>query len=199
MLPSLPDLWRRVVADTSAIINLNATGCAEEIVRLFPSPPVVTESVQFELQAGRVRGHRDLASLERLVRAGACRVVAIGEGTKTHMSLVSGTAEGTLGDGEAATVAYAATYGYAALIDEKKARRICVERFPATAVVSTADLLLHSAVKTALGERRQTDAVVAALQGARMNVPTERLAEIVALIGRDRAALCPSLPFSARQ
>lgn len=199
MLHSLPESWRRIVADTSAIINLNATGRAEEIFRLFPSPPVVTESVRFELQAGRNRGHRDITGLEALVCTGACRVVEIGKGATIQISLAEGRAQDTLGDGEAATVAYAAAYGRAAMMDEKKARRICAERFPGTAVVSTVDLLLHPAVRTALGQAGQADAIVAALQRARMGVPLERLHEVVALIGKDRAALCPSLPSSVRQ
>ena len=196
---SLPESWRAIVADTSAIINLNATDRAEEIFRLFPSPPVVTESVRWELQAGEAQGHQDIAGLEALVRRGACRVVEVGDGAAIQSSLVEGRATETLGDGEAATVAYASAYDRAAMIDDKKARRICNERFPAVPVVATAELLLHPVVKSALGTDGQADAIVAALQGARMSVPTERVAEVVALIGKDRAALCPSLPTSARQ
>lgn len=196
---SLPESWREIVADTSAIINLNATGRAAEILALFASPPVVTESVRFELQAGRDRGHQDIVGLEALVRHGACRIVEIGKGATIQRSLVEGRTKDTLGDGEAATVAYAAAYGRAAMMDDKKARRICEERFPATRVVSTAELLLHPAVKRGLGEDGQADAIVAALQRARMSVPRERVADVVALIGKDRAASCASLPASARQ
>ena len=199
MSHSLPESWREIVADTSAIINLNATGRAEEIFALFSSPPVVTESVRFELQAGRIRGHQDIVGLETLVRRGACRIVEIGRGAAIQRSLVEGRAGDTLGDGEAATVAYAAAYGQAAMMDDKKARRICEDRFPAIPVVATVELLLHPAVKSALGEDGQADAIVAALQRARMSVPMEWVADVVAMIGKDRAASCPSLPASARQ
>ena len=177
-------------------MNVNATGRAEEIFGLFPSPPVVTESVRFELPAGRIRGHQDIVGLEALVRRGACRVVEIGKGAAIQRSLVEGRTKDTLGDGEAATVAYAAAYGQAAMMDDKKARRICEERFPAIPVVSTVELLLHPAVKRALGEDGQADAIVDALRGARMSVPRARVADVVALIGKDRAASCPSLPAS---
>lgn len=199
MSHSLPESWRAIVADTSAIINLNATGRAEEIFRLFPAPPVVTETVRWELQAGEARGHQDIAGLDALVRRGACRVVEIGNGAAIRSSLVEGRAADTLGDGEAATVAYAAAYGRAAMLDDRKARRICQERFPAVRVVATVELLLHPAVRSALGEDGQRDAIVAALREARMSVPMERVAKVVALIGRERAALCPSLPASARR
>ena len=196
---SLPESWREIVADTSAIINLNATGRAEEIFGLLSSPPVVTESVRLELEAGRTRGHQDVVGLEALVRRGACRIVEIGRGAAIQRSLVEGSTKDTLGDGEAATVAYAAAYGQAAMIDDKKARRICAERFPAIPVVSTVELLLHPAVQSALGADGQADAIVAALQHARMSVPRERVADVVAIIGKDRAASCPSLPASARR
>ena len=196
---SLPESWRAIVADTSAIINLNATGRAEEIFALLPSPAVVTESVRLELEAGRIRGHRDAVGLEALVRCGACRIVEIGEGASIQRALVEGSTRDTLGDGEAATVAYAAAYGGAALMDDRKARRICNERFPAITVVPTVELLLHPAVKGALGEKGQADVIVAALQRARMSVPMEWVADVVSVVGRDRAASCPSLPASARQ
>ena len=83
----------------SAIINLNATGRAEEIFRLFPAPPVVTETVRWELQAGEARGHQDIAGLDALVRRGACRVVEVGNGAAIRSSLVEGRAADTLGDG----------------------------------------------------------------------------------------------------
>ena len=84
-------------------------------------------------------------------------------------------------------------------MDDRKARRICKKRFPAVPVVAIVDLLLHSAVRNALGEDGQADAIVAALRGARMSVPMARVAEVVAPIGRERAAQCPSLPASARR
>ena len=161
--------------------------------------PAVTEPVRWELQAGEAHGHQDIAGLDALVRRGACRVVDVGNGIAIQRSLVEGRTKDTLGDGEAATVAYAAAYGKAAMMDDRKARRICKERFPAVPVVATVDLLLHSAVRNALGEDGQADAIVAALQGARMSVPMARVAEVVALIGRERAASCPSLPASARR
>lgn len=198
MSHSLPESWRTVVADTSAIINLNSTGCAEEIYRLFPVAPVVPEAVRAELRRGGARAQTDRRRLEALCRAGACSIAAVGEGAAIERSLLEGRAVDTLDDGEAATIAYAAAYGRAALLDDRKARRICAERFPETALIYTVELLLHRAVRVALGERGQADAIVAALQGARMRVPFERVPEVVALIGEDRAASCPSLPGSAR-
>lgn len=65
-------------------------------------------------------------------------------------------------------------------------------------MVSTVELLLHETVAMALGEKRQIDAVVSALQLARMRVPLDQIGRVVGLIGESRAASCASLPKAAR-
>ncbi len=194
----LPDSWREVVADTTAVINLNATGRAADILGIFPSPPAVTESVRAELRNAGDQGRRDFAGLEALASSRAVRIVAVGAGAAIHESLIEGSARETLDDGEAATIAYAAAYGGSVLLDDRKARRICSERFPSVSLLYTLDLLLHRCVHDALGERGQTAAIFAALKDARMRVPFERVPQVVALIGEDRAASCPSLPRAFR-
>ena len=195
----LPDAWRDVVADTSAVINLNATGHAAEILGIFPSLPAIPTSVRAELRAAGDRGRQDLASLEELAFAGSLRIVGVGAGAAIYQSLIEGNARETLDDGEAATIARAAAYGGSALIDDRKARRICSERSPDTPTFYSVDLLLHRCVRDVLGEHGQTEAIFRALQEARMRVPFKRLPEVVALIGKDRAAACRSLPSSVRQ
>ena len=195
----LPDSWREVVADASAVINLNATDRAADLLRIFPSLPDVTRPVWAELQAGRDQGHLDFQRLEALVLTGSCRIVEVGEGASVYGALMEGGASDTLDDGEAATIAYAAAYGRCALIDDRKARRICTQRFPAITVIYTVELLLHRAARDALGEDGQADALTRALQEARMRVPYERISQVVDLIGEDRAARCPSLPEPLRR
>ena len=195
----LPERWRRVAADASVIINLNATGHARDILRVFPAAPVVTAEARAELLAGQSKAYTGFADLEALVEAGLYRIAPLPDDAGLFTSLVSGRAADTLGDGEAATIAYAVTHGRAAMIDERKALRICTERFPDLTVVATVDLLLHPAVREALGEAGQADAILGALSGARMRVPSERIPEVVAVIGEERAARCSSLPQSARR
>ena len=105
----------------------------------------------------------------------------------------------TLDDGEAATIAHALWRDAVALIDERKARRICAERFPRLRLASTVDVLLHSLVTDALGETGQRDAIFRALRDAKMQVvPPDRMQELVRRIGPVRAAACTSLPVWAR-
>ena len=112
--------------------------------------------------------------------------------------LVVGPADTTLDDGEAATIAYALTHTSTALIDERKAMRICAQRFPNLRVASTVDVLNHPEVQRELGTDALADAVFNALVRGRMRVLPHQLEWVVALIGADRAALCHSLSRRAR-
>ena len=188
------------VADTSVVINLNASGRAAEVLSALPFRVVVTDIAAAELQEDRRSRRRDSELLMELARANKVRVVSLGEaGIGAFGDLVIGPAADTLDDGEAATVAYAAEHGIAPVLDERKALRICAERFPSLRPLCTVDLFAEPTVVAAIGQSNLTDAVFRALQEARMRVPFERVAWVVDLIGTDRAALCPGLPKAARR
>ena len=62
--------------------------------------------------------------------------------TESHFEdLVIGQGAATLDDGEAATIAYGVEKGAITLIDERKATRICGERYPRLIVGNSLDLL----------------------------------------------------------
>ena len=185
-----------VATDASVIINLVATRAAAEIVDAFPNRFLVTTHVRHELWEGRGRGHGSWEGLEALIAHGTIEPVELQRGDQpVYRSLVEGEARKTLGDGDAATIAYALGRAAVALIDERKARKICTARFPELRLASTADLLLHSPVTDALGETGQNDAIFRALRDATMQVvPPARLQEVVRRIGPARAAACTSLP-----
>jgi predicted nucleic acid-binding protein len=113
--------------------------------------------------------------------------------------LVSGGTAATLDDGEAATIAYAAENRMAAVIDERKAHRICQSQYPNLLVGSTMDLLALDAVEKALGRVGLVDAVHRALVGARMRVAPKYLEWTINLVGEERALLCDSLPRRLRK
>lgn len=185
--------------DASVVINLNATDSACEILDALGVRVVVVDTVVEELESAAAT-RDDFARLNDLVAAGAIEVVTLGATGSAHFAtLTAGAARDTLDDGEAATIAYALEAGVTVVIDERKAGRICRERFSHLRSACTADLLLDSAVGTRLGSGRLARAVLRALQLARMQVPTHHLAAIVDLIGQDHAACCPSLPQSIRK
>lgn len=188
-----------IIADASVAINLNATGRAVEILHALPFKVAITDIVQAELQEDRQTGRRDAALLAELVAAGRVTIVSLNDAALAVFGeLVAGSATETLDDGEAATIAYAVTHGAVPVIDERKGRRICNQRFGELRLLSTAELFMHPAVEAALGRDTLSDAVFRALQNARMRVLPDYVSWVVALIGIDRAVQCPSLPRGAR-
>ena len=188
-----------LVADASVVINLNATTRASEIIRAISDRFAVTDKAFAELEDGTRNGHDDAQQLRMLIDGGLAQLVRLGAGSRSvYESLVTGSTLCTLDDGEAATISYAQEAVGIALIDERKARSLCADRFPGLRVASTVDLLMQETVALALGAQGQIDALVNALTRARMRVPTEQLTLVKKLIGAERAASCMSLPKVAR-
>ena len=96
------------------------------------------------------------------------------------------------------TIAYALARSATALIDERKATRICAARFPRLRLASTVDLLAHPEVQRQLGVDGVGDLVFRALRDGRMSVLPHQLDRILDVIGDERAALCASLPKRLR-
>jgi len=194
-LSSLADPKAVFVADTSVLINLNATGCAAKILGGLACGFAVTENVCAELENGRRNGHTDADALKALWRMRLVDRVALGEaGAAVYETLIDGSTLRTLDDGEAATIGCAVELSGLALIDERKAGNLCAELFPKLEVVSTAELLLSDAVLHLLGETARAEAISNALLRARMRVPKTLASRVRAVVGEARAAACRSLP-----
>jgi predicted nucleic acid-binding protein len=199
-LPCMPEKRRIVVADSSVIINLNATERASDILDGLPFKVLVTDTVAGELSEDRKSGRRDRELLDALVRSGYVSIVSLsGASLELFGDLVIGSADQTLDDGEAATIAYAVEHGSMPVIDERKAQKICRQCFPSLQTLSTVDLLADPGVANALGRDHLAEAVFLALRNARVRVVFERLSWVIELIGNERASLCPSLPKATRR
>jgi predicted nucleic acid-binding protein len=151
------------------------------------------------LKECRISGRRDDELVAELVRSGLVVIVPLSEVQERHFeSLVIGPGADTLDDGEAATIAYAVESGAVAVVDERKANRICAARYPLVKTGCSVDLFAHEAVETALGTKALADAVFSALQDARMRVLPHHMDWVVRLIGSERVCRCPSLPQTTR-
>ena len=189
-----------VVADASVVINLNATGRSAAVLDAFPNRMVIVQEVSFEIKNGRHNAINDAAELSTLASSNRIEIVQLGKlGLHHFEDLIAGTTANTLDDGEAATIAYAIEQSATALIDERKANRICGERFPDLRTGSTVDLLCHRAIIESLGNEILSDAVFNALYHGRMRVLPHHAKWVVNLIGADRAAKCHSIPTALRR
>ncbi|MCV0387929.1 MAG: hypothetical protein K5821_16325 [Nitrobacter sp.] len=141
-----------LVADASVLINLNASGRAEEIIRALPARLVVAGNTVVELENGVLRGYDDGKRLRALISAGVVSRIEIGAvAAPIYERLIDGSARLTLDDGEAATIACAIEQGGVALLDERKARSLCATGYASLPVLCTAEVLMHEAVAAALG------------------------------------------------
>jgi predicted nucleic acid-binding protein len=198
-LPRSPSRTTRLVLDSSAIINLLATERVLSVLGVWCPRTLVTDIVVSELEHGRKVGHSHAELLAGLIKDMHVEVVSLGdEGCRIFEELVVGPAVSTLDDGEAATIAYAAEHRLIPVIDERKATRICSERFSYLCPASTIDLLADATTEAVLGRAGLAEAVFRALQHARMRVLPHQLSRVLELIGPERARLCPSLPKGVR-
>lgn len=186
------------IADTSVLINLNATDSFAKIAQALPNKLLVVEEVFQELKDGSEKGYQDAEYLSKLIDKKYITLVSLGShGTEVFEELISGNAQDTLDDGEAATIAFAREAGGAVLIDERKANRICSNKFPDQEVGCSVDILSHPKVTSALGKNTTKIAIFNALFHGHMRVLPHHIEWVIKTIGAEKAKLCNSLPMSA--
>lgn len=196
---ALTDPASGLVADSSTVINLVATRTAAKVLAALPNRVVVVDTIPAELETGRRFGRKACDGLRELADAKIVEIVTLDDaGMAFFEELVVGPAAETLDDGEAATIAYALAHGSTALIDERKAMRICRQRFPHLQVACTLDVLMHDAVQQQLGPEELGNALFNALTDARMRVLPDHMPWAVLVIGEQRALSCESLPRIVR-
>ena len=106
------------------------------------------EGILRELKEGVKRGYEEGKEIQNLIDSGTVAVTGLGDtGKSIYASLVAGDTVQTLDDGEASVIACAVEIKGVAVIDERKAKRVCRERFPQTSTMMTIDLLLDEAVE----------------------------------------------------
>lgn len=196
----LTDQDKVIVLDASVIINLLATGYVTEILQALKASLVVTGHVVREIEQGAANGRKEPKLLTELIDARFLQMKELSGPSLEHFfSMVSGKTSDSLGDGEAATLAFAYSNGFSAAIDEKKATRIAGERFEAMKLVTTLDILAHELVRTLLGDTALASATFQALRVARMQVRPHQLDWVTQLIGEDNLTACASLKRYARR
>ena len=138
------DFDRPLVFDTCALINLHASGRLGDVLRSVPQATLVTETVRAlellqteELDALDPEGDR----LDDLIEGGRLVVVDFGSDDEAGRFLDYAAAIGD--DGEAASLAVAASRGFAVVTDDKKARRFAEEETPGVPLVFSLEVVEH--------------------------------------------------------
>lgn len=168
------DLPEGLVIDTSIWINLLATGRLWEVVAALPYTCCAPEQVVSEVRRDPITQAVYEADRHPLRDRSELEITALdGAALDLFLSLVGNDVESSLGDGEAASIAIAAARGCAVALDERKARRVVRQRFPAMPMVMSIELLHLPSVISRLGQNGVSAAVADALRYGRMHIPRE--------------------------
>ena len=195
----LSDADQSLVLDASVMINILETGHSLNILSALQRRIYVPEPVIREIENGARADRQQVAILVELLGAQVVHPAPFsGKALELFGELVSGATESSLGDGEAATIALSVEGQWSAVIDEKKAHKVCSLRFPELRLATTVDLLCHDSVRTRLGSNLLAQSVLDALSNARMQVREHQFDWIAGLIGQEEVAKCSSLRRLAR-
>ncbi len=190
---SLDNRPEPLILDTSVLVNLHASSRGAQILAALPNSVVVPELVAADLEheTSKIRGeHRFIQALET---DGILKVSPMtNKEYILYESLVTG--EGSLGDGEAATIAMAAIRSHIAVVDERRGRTQAGRLMPKENIAWSIDLIANPVVANTLGREAHIEAVYLALRNGRMRVHEDHCDQVVALIGVHRALTCNSLP-----
>lgn len=196
---SLTDDLTPLVLDTSVLINLHACSFGEQILTAIPNAIAVPDIVVRELghETSRINGEHRF--LEGLLAQQTVKSVSLDDAGWAIFERLT-TSRPSLGDGEAATIAIAATSARRPVIDDAKGRKWAQTLIGRRIAAWSIDLLIHPHVQEGLENDGYIEAVYLALREGRMRIDEERCDAIVELIGLERALKCPSLPgFKARR
>lgn len=183
-----------LVLDASVVINLLATGHAPSILAALGIPVLLPEPVVREVENGERRGHGAATKCCDILVDGGVEIAELDAASlPIFMDLVAGTSASSLGDGEAATIAIAASRRGCAVIDERKASKLLAARFGQVRSATTIDMLAHPALEHTLGRTTLATAVRSALSEARMHIRDVQFDWVAETIGTNEVSSMPGL------
>jgi predicted nucleic acid-binding protein len=187
------DIVNQWVLDTSVLINLHACRHGERILSAIPNDILVPEIVAGELEHERSRQNGEYGFLQALVANRVATIVGLTDAEYLMFHELTSTSP-SLDDGEAATIAIAASRQLRPVIDERRGRARASMLLPELIPHWSIDLLRHPKVLATLGAEQAGDALYHALRDGRMRIPSESADDVIALIGVERSRDCTSLP-----
>lgn len=189
----LTDNRKTLILDTSVLINLHACRYGDEILSAIPNNIVVADVAAIELnhETSRRQGEHDF--LHQMVRVGTVAILKLTEAEyRVFYELTS--ISPSLDDGEAATIAVAASRQVFPVIDERRGRTRAAILMNGQEPGWSLDLFRHPAVASALGLKACADALYLALRDGRMRIPAKEAESVIELLGDERSRHCTCLP-----
>ena len=191
---NLSNAHARLIVDASVLINILGTGCPvavfECLARVFAIDEITVQEVGIDPSTRR-SSQEILATLQQ---RGMLKVIRMADDVyERFLGFTAAEPPNDLDDGEAATLAHAASDHYVAVIDERKASRIAGLHIPEIKTLNSIDLLAAPEVLRRIGRDNLSEAIYRALRDARMRVPLRMRQWVADLLGSTRVHECPSL------
>lgn len=190
---SLVNIAVPLVLDTSVLINLFACKSGDRIVAAIPNEILIPQVVAGELEREANRGNGECSFLHALVECGIASLVNLTDAEYEIFHQLTSTSP-SLDDGEAATIAIAASRCFVPVIDERRGRSRASTLTKAPVLGWSLDLFRHPAAIAALGHPSAVEALYLALRHGRMRIPSESADGVIEIIGTERARHCSCLP-----
>ena len=188
-----------LVLDTSVILNLLGSGRPRFLLTHVPYRVIAPVQVIQEIRREPDIDIEKDAGLLDVIESGLIAVVEPNdEAEALALALAGAPSPDDLDDGEAYAIAYAVVLGATVGIDERKGRRVLSAHWPSLSCLYTLDIIETAVKRAQMGNHELADIVFSALRFSRMRVPSDRRSSVIALIGRERARLCPSLGYVPR-
>jgi predicted nucleic acid-binding protein len=160
-----------LVLDASAIFNLLGCKRPADVLSALAVPCLIEERTLAEIKRHPIPGSCHNEVLSPLLSMGQVRIHRMSAREyDTYLGLVDGKPSESLDDGESAAIAVAASLKHAVILDDGKARRIHLSRFPTIPFASSLRLFIVAGTRSGWPTEQLRELVHAARTNARMNV-----------------------------
>jgi predicted nucleic acid-binding protein len=162
------------VLDASVLINLLGCGNPKLVLKALSARCMVEDHVIREVTRHPIDGHDVNTTFSELLSLGLIHQARLDDASyEVFLSLVAGSPLDSLGQGESATLALAASLRGAAVLDDGKARRIAEKRFAQLSLATSVTLFRIAAKKADMNTEQARTLVGMAIQNSRMRVLPE--------------------------
>jgi hypothetical protein len=183
-----------LIVDASVAINLLGSGRPDYVLQRLGRRTIMVDAAWAEITRDPSSGKPAQGVMGDLLSRGLLACATLNEsGFETFLELTAAAAPDGIGDGEAATIAYAEQISATALLDDRKAARIAQCRPSGVEVLHTLDLFASLSKAGDIPNKDLSDIVFQALRTARMRVAPDFRSWVEALIGPERVSQCSSL------
>lgn len=192
----LADNESTFVLDTSVLIYLQSCSSGKIILEAVKNRLVIAKEASDEILDSEHSYEESKRFAQSVIGSKLVQNVLLSDDERKIYEKLTGRETGSLGKGEAATIAVAYERGHIAIIDDRRARRIAQKEFGLPLIGRAYDILVHPDAQSKLDNETLKDNIVQALQIEDLAFDENIKNDIIQFIGLENARKCQSLKGS---